>query len=177
MTKPASMAADTGLPDDIAVPPPTLGADMTRRDVLKAGSKAAALATLPAAALATSAMAGAEDPVLPLYRQWMAARRDWYRHTGADVLEDWDENPASKAAQDREDAAFWAMVDMAPTSMAGIAALAHVLWDVEGPSAWPGSETYSEQARAPSCKLMLQIWRATSGQSGMPPAFAKGEVA
>ncbi|MCA9091496.1 MAG: hypothetical protein KDA90_23020, partial [Planctomycetaceae bacterium] len=70
MTKPASMAADTGLPDDIAVPPPTLGADMTRRDILKAGAKGAAAVAVPVAALAMPAGAGSE--IMRLFREWEA---------------------------------------------------------------------------------------------------------
>ncbi len=110
----------------------------------------------------------AADPVMPLYRQWDDARKDWHRWADFPGNGNWD-MPESKAAESRQAAAFKEMIEMTPTSMAGIAALAHVLWDTDGPSVVPECEGYQAQADTPGCKLMLAIWRAASGEQGPPP--------
>lgn len=135
---------------------------MSRRTMLTTFSSTSAMLTLP-----VLGRADVEDPILPLYRQWVSARAEWYRYADLPGNGDWD-MPESQAAQAQEDAAFWAMIEMTPTSMAGIAALAQVLWDLEGPTVTLGQEGYREQASTPSCKLMSAIWRAASGHKGLP---------
>lgn len=136
---------------------------LTRRNLLAALPVAGAAVAIPPLALAEE-----EDPILPLYRQWVAARREWYRYADLPDNGNWD-MPESQVASDQEDAAFAAMIELTPSSMAGIAALMHVLWDLEGPVVASDSEEYLEHAGRPNCKLMLAIWRAASGQRGLPP--------
>ena len=136
---------------------------LTRRKLFMGMPLVAAALTVPALAKAEG-----EDPILPLYRQWVTARKEWYRYVDLPGNGNWDA-PESKAASDQEDAAFWAMINMTPTSMAGIAALIHVLWDLDGPSGPTDSEEYLENADHPNCKLMRAIWRGASGQQGLPP--------
>lgn len=108
------------------------------------------------------------DPVLSLHRKWSDACAAWERlaaipgNENSDALE-------SKAAAAVEAAAFEAMVKTPPTSLAGVAVLASALWEMEGPTGVPGSEEYQKQADSLSCQLILAIWRAASGQSGLPP--------
>ncbi|MBI6628318.1 hypothetical protein [Pontibaca salina] len=137
---------------------------MKRRDFMKAAPAALAVSTLPAATLAHEEA----DPILPLYRQWVDARKEWYLYADLPGNGDWD-MPESMAAQAKEDDAFWAMIEMTPTSTEGIAALSHVLWDLEGPSVVPEHKEYAERANEPHRKLMRAIWRAASGQNSLPP--------
>lgn len=123
-----------------------------------------------ASAFAMPSLAGAmpeADPILPLYRQWLQAREEWCRYADLPDNGNWD-MPESKAAEELEDAAFWAMIEMTPTSMAGIAALIHVLWVLDGPNGAIGSEDYLEEVNDPNCKLMRAIWRAASGEDAFP---------
>lgn len=149
---------------------------MNRRDLLTTGPLAALSAALAAGdvtaatAQAVPALARAEDedPILPIYRQWVAARKEWYRSIDLPENDKWD-MPESKAAEAIENDAFWAMIDMTPTSMAGIAALIHVLWDLDGPGVPADSEDFLGRVDDPPCKLMAAIWRGASGQQGLPP--------
>jgi len=108
------------------------------------------------------------DPVVTLFHQWNDARATWERLAAAPGNEDFDA-PESKAAEAEETAAFDAMIKTPPTSPAGVAVLASALWEMEGPTGAPGSEEYQKQANSLSCQLILAIWRAASGQDGLPP--------
>jgi len=110
-----------------------------------------------------------EDPILPLHREWMAARVEWFRCVGVGKSGDTDK-PECIAAKEREHEALEQMLEMTPTSMAGIAALAHVLWDRAGPGSTPGTEYFDDECEDEECKLMAAIWRAASGRSGLPPS-------
>lgn len=149
---------------------------LTRRALL-ADAAAADPFVAPATAGVNKALVSAaepEDPILPLYREWMAARIEWCRLSDLPGNGNWD-SPESIAAEAREDAAFSAMVDMTPTGMAGIAALAVVLWDWSGPCSVPLDEAaFREQCDEPSNKLILAIWRAASGRNGLPPRARAG---
>ena len=149
--------------NDTAMPKSVSSASLTRRKMLM---------TLPvvgtAFAIPSMAKAETEDPILPLYRQWVAARKEWCRYADLPESGNWD-MPETKAAESKEDAAFWAMIEMTPISMAGIAALIHVLWDLDGPSVVSDHENYSELSDHPNCKLMRAIWRGASGRNGLPP--------
>ncbi|ARE38324.1 hypothetical protein RGUI_0183 [Rhodovulum sp. P5] len=152
MPKDRVCATDTALP-------------VTRRAALTGA--AALAASLPPA---SSVMAGAsEDPILPLYREWVQARKDWYALADLPGNEDWD-SPETIEAQDREDRAFWALCDLTPCSMEGVAALAHVLWVLDGPSVVPTHPEYADQCAWPENRLLAAIWRAGSGQTGLPGA-------
>lgn len=105
-----------------------------------------------------------EDPVLRVYRELIAARREW---CGAGARSGWDSD-AAEAASSREDALLYAIADMTPTSMAGIAAVAAVLWDLAGPGLAEGSELFNEDVEQPNNKLIIAIWRAASGKKGFP---------
>lgn len=123
---------------------------MNRRHLIASAPAAAFAVSLPGAAQADT-----PDPVIPVYERWLAARADWKRHKDVPGNENWDA-PESLEAEARENAAFGEMLDMTPASMAGIAALAHVLWDLDGPVA-------DTDAPEPNAKLMLGILRATIG--------------
>ncbi|ARO13369.1 hypothetical protein BVG79_00007 [Ketogulonicigenium robustum] len=103
-----------------------------------------------------------DDPIVPLYREWAKAREEFFALADLPGNEDWDW-PESVDADARENAAFWKMIELTPTSLAGIAALTHVLWTLDGPTAIEGSSDRKEEANHPNCKIMRAIWRATSG--------------
>lgn len=127
----------------------------TRRAVLKAG---------PAVVVAPAALAAPQDPILPLYRQWREAHEAWKARVNT---HDW-EGPEMTALAEREEAAFNLMIDMTPTSLAGIAALAHVMWSWT--ALW-AEGTEEREAEIDSCEnlMLAAIWRAASGEVGVPP--------
>lgn len=95
----------------------------SRRTLLKC------LASAPvAAAAAPIALAAETDPVVLLYRDWQQARDDWMREAEKPENGNFD-SPASEDAYDREWAAYRAMIETPPTSVAGLAAMASVLVD------------------------------------------------
>ena len=109
-----------------------------------------------------------EDPIMPLFRQWRAARDEWLRVFDLPGNGSFD-IPEVAAAIKREHAALYAMLDLTPISIAGIAALATVLWDLGGPSMDESQEGFAEASALPEQKLMLAIYRGASGESGLPP--------
>jgi len=130
--------------------------------VIKAAPVVCAAAVVPAVA------SEPEDPIVPVYREWCAAREDWRRTARKPGNENWD-TAECLAAQEREEDAAYELAEMTPTSMAGIAALAHVLWEINGPGILPGSEDYDQECEAIHNKLMLCIWRGASGKTDVPP--------
>lgn len=145
---------------------------MMRRDLFCA-ALAAPVVAVGAAAPVMAVVT--EDPIMPIFREWVSARREWCSYSELPENGNWD-MPESKAAAAREDAAFRAMLDMTPTSVAGIAALATVLWDIEGPvvdEEW-APEEFLDAANDPSQKLIRAIYRAASGTDDFP---LKGRMA
>lgn len=145
---------------------------MNRRDIL-AGAPALALLPGGAAAGADTTASGSssgEDPILPHYREWVAAKTEWWR---------WFDAPGngnftfseSLEAERREDAAFEAMMQTPATTMEGIAALAHVLWLAAGPSCIEDSPDYEDECRHFEFQPLLAIWRSATGRDGVPPSF------
>jgi hypothetical protein len=144
-------AADTGLPKFIS-----------RRTALKS---AALAAVLPSTAIA---FPEPEDPILPVYRDWCAARIEWNRYADLPGNENWD-RPESIAAQEREDAAFWKMVEeLVPTSLEGIGSLTHVLWAFAGPCL-SRDEDEAAEFEDPKDRLMIKIWQAATGETAPEP--------
>lgn len=132
------------------------------------------LLTLPAASMSLAlptivASDEPKDPILDIYRQWADARANWLRLAALPENGNFD-MPESLEAAEQKQAAFSKMIEMTPISTAGIAALVHVLWDLEGPCVSPEHENYQEQVNAPNCKLMLAVWRAAVGQKDIPPS-------
>ncbi|WP_273699643.1 hypothetical protein [Paracoccus sphaerophysae] len=113
------------------------------------------------------------DPILPLYEAWRAARATWYELSSLPNNSNWDA-PESRAAEAREHAAFSAMLDILPTTTAGFAALADVLWSVNGPSLAKDHPSFAAECDEPGNRLMIALWRAASGQDGLPPSAADG---
>jgi len=92
-------------------------------------SRRTLLAALPAAAVAGPAAAVlAEDPILPVFRDWLDARRTWRALAELPGNGDWDD-PRSVAASAREDAAEARMLELGARTPEGIAALAALAWD------------------------------------------------
>lgn len=72
-------------------------------------------------------------------------------------------------ANRREQEAFLAILDAAPLSLAGIAALTHVLWSLEGPVVSRAHPDFWKEAATPTSKILRAVWRAASGKEGLPP--------
>lgn len=112
-------------------------------------------------------VSAAQDPVVPLYRDWCRARQDWLDVAEAPGNEDWD-SPASKEANARWAAAFYDMLHLTPCSLQGIAAFAHVLWEMAGPGSTEDHPAYEDECRAPEALLIAGIWRAAGGEGLRP---------
>lgn len=136
-----------------------------RRALLTALPIAGVALALPNLAVA----AEPEDPVLAVFREWVAARQEGWRCMDLPGNGNLD-RPESVAAQQREDAAFWRLLEMTPTSLAGIAALATLLWDLEGPHVIEAHPDFAEMCEQPSRKLIRAIYRAASGKDALPPS-------
>lgn len=128
------------------------------------------LTALPASslALAIPTQASTADPIVSLYRDWLAATAEWRRLADIPGNEDFDW-PESIAAENRAHAALLAMVELTPTTVEGIAALSHILWSLKGPAFRTDHPEYAVQCQEPSKKALLALWRATSGRSDHPP--------
>lgn len=111
------------------------------------------------------------DPILPFYRKWWASHVEWNRLADLPGNEEWDW-PESIEARDQEHAAMQKMLEITPTSLAGIAALAHLMWVDEGPSLRTDNPEYAEECAQRENIMILQIWRAASGQGGLPPHYS-----
>lgn len=126
------------------------------------------LAALPASTLALAAVASSTptDPILTHYREWLESRADQKRL----VLASGDQSyhlPEYKAAEEREDAAWAAMVELTPTTTEGMAALLHIIWYFEVQELERQLPEYAEQVEDPMHKAILGLWRATTG-TAMP---------
>lgn len=135
-------------------------ATTTRRAVLKAAPAIAVTASVPAALAAMPV----EDPVLPIYRRWREAREEWMAKSEAG--HDW-EGADMQALEDAEYAALDELIAATPTTLAGIAALAHVFWVKQ--AVWAeGSPEREEEIQSDEFKLIASIWRGASGRTGLP---------
>lgn len=131
------------------------------------------IATVPLLGFAAApALRGVEpeDPILPLYREWLAARAEWLAADLAAEREGRIDNlcPIVRAAEDREYAALDEMCGLKPVSLSGIAALAHALWVCGGPSLLEGTPDWEEECETWENRLIASIWRGASGQEGLP---------
>lgn len=107
------------------------------------------------------------DPIIPLYQEWYNARQDWMAIAEEPGNGDWD-RPDSKAAEARWEAAFDAMLKLTPASLPGIAAFAHVLWSLVGPSSAEDTPYFEEECKLPECILLAGIWRGAGGRTPVP---------
>lgn len=107
------------------------------------------------------------DPIIPLYQEWCDARREWLAIADEPGNGDW-QHPDSKAAEARWDAAFDEMLKLTPASLPGIAAFAHVLWSLVGPSSAEDTPNYEEECKLPECILLAAIWRGAGGSAPHP---------
>ena len=146
---------------------------MTKERVCANGpaiSRRTLLTALPASgvalALPVAAKADHSDPLVPLYHEWLDARRTWRELSDLPGNGNWDD-PRSLEAEAREDAAENSMLTLKPTSLEGIAALAALAWVYVGPGT-TNPEEFADQAQAYECQAVMAIWRACTGQDGYP---------
>lgn len=104
------------------------------------------------------------DPVLPLFEEWNAARADWVVFSKLPGNENFD-FPESLEAEERESAAFDAMVETMPTSTKGIAALTHVTAVWEGIDLGDGLYPPNYTSDFTSAKLLSSIRAAARNLS------------
>ena len=141
-------------------------------------SRRSLLTALPlsGAGLALSNVAQAEqpeDPILPLYRDWLTARLAW------ENLTDFEQDKTAKG-QAHWDAIYTAsgqMENLTPTSFEGMAALIHVLWFLEGPQESHGTQAFFDEIEQTYSKLMRRIFSAGMGGADLIEAeavFIKG---
>lgn len=137
------------------------GPAMPRRTLLTALPTMGAALAVPQIAQAT-----APDPLVPLYHEWLNARREWRKLAYLPGNEDWDD-PRSIAAEARERAAEEAMMTLKPTSFEGIGALAALVWDYVSPGCTDPQE-FAERAKSYDCRAVMAIWKACTGKDGYP---------
>lgn len=140
-----------------------MASNITRRSILKAAPALAAVAAAPVALAAVPV----EDPVLAPYRRWSESRSAWTALMDADLTKP-EQSPDVRALMDVELTAFWEITKLTPTTMAGVAAVAHVLWAIDGPSLVTSHPGHEEELRNPEHVLKAAIWRCASGQADVP---------
>lgn len=121
----------------------------------------------PAVALCGAAPAAQPDPFLAPYRQWVEARAEWNRLIQMPEHDDW-ETPETKAIEGIEKDAFDRMSVTIPTTPEGCAALAHVVWDWHGVEFRTTSPEYNEACNKPQNLILLNLYRALSGEKEVP---------
>lgn len=111
-----------------------------------------------------------DDPIVPLYRKWLALRSKWRMLSDIPQADGSDptDSPECKAAYACEWDLFEELAGAEPVSLEGLAALAHVLWIMAGPVSLPGSPDFKEQCAKPENRIIAAIWRAASGETGLP---------
>lgn len=134
---------------------------MSRRTLMTALPASGAALALPGVA-----MADQPDPLVPLYYEWLDARRTWREMSELPGNEDWDD-PRSVAAEARESAAAEQMLALKPKSLEGIAALAALAWVYIEPGATDPDE-YSGNVQFMDCRTIQAIWKACTGKDGFP---------
>ena len=137
------------------------GEALSRRTLLTALPVAGMAAALP-----LSAEAKVPDPMVAIYHEWLEARKTWRELADLPGNEYWDD-PRSLAAEARELSAEGRMLELVPTSLEGIAALAALAWsDVKPGSTNP--QEFTEAAQSLDCLAVMAIWRACTGLEGYP---------
>jgi len=106
------------------------------------------------------------DPLVPLYHEWLDARRTWRALAELPGNGNFDD-PRSLAAEARESAAEEAMLTLTPTSPEGIAALAALAWAGVAPGT-TDPEEFAERERDHDCRVVRAIWKACTGGDGYP---------
>ncbi|MEM1428601.1 MAG: hypothetical protein AAGG09_04000 [Pseudomonadota bacterium] len=134
---------------------------MSRRTLLTALPATGAALALPAAAASREA-----DPLVPLYHEWLDARREWRELADLPGNGNWDD-PRSLAAEARENAAEDAMLTLKPTSLEGIGALAALAWVYVSPGTTDPYE-FAERAQSYDCRAVMALWKACTGLDGYP---------
>lgn len=114
----------------------------------------------------------ADAELLHHYRLWAQAKRDWYRLSEVPGNEDWD-CPESLDADRRQDAAFDAMMAIPARTMEGIAVLAALIWDCNGPDALVSHPEYAVQAAWHENRPTLALWRCATGRDDHPPLIQR----
>lgn len=115
----------------------------------------------------------ADAELLHHYRLWVQARRDWYRLSDLPGNENWD-TPEMVDATRREDEAFEAIMATPAQTMEGIAVLAALVWDANGPTAYEHHPEYAEQAAYYENRPTLALWRSATGRNDHPPVIRQG---
>lgn len=106
------------------------------------------------------------DPVVVAYDEWLAARREWRELAELPGNGDFDD-PRSLAAEYRERVAMFEMLQNEPTSLAGIGALAALLWSDVSPGFIDPIE-FERRANYVDCLATEAIWKACTGKDGYP---------
>lgn len=108
-----------------------------------------------------------EDPVVPHFRQWVAAKNEWLRLTGlpghgnADTPEVFAVEETSWAAEEK-------IAALTATSLEGIAAQTCLAWDHFGPHMTDKAEQANYVERNLGVKTLASIWRGLTGDDGFP---------
>ncbi|WP_333830464.1 hypothetical protein [Pararhodobacter sp.] len=106
------------------------------------------------------------DPLVPLYHEWLDARRTWRALADLPGNENWDD-PRSIEAEERETSAAERMLALTPSSMEGMGVLAALAWSAIGPGG-TDSEDYAELIRFNDARAVNAIWKACTGRVGYP---------
>lgn len=129
------------------------------------------LTALPAtgAALALSAAAASRevDPLVPLYHEWLAARREWFRLAELPGNENFDD-PRMIALERVEGEIEDKMLATAPVSTAGVAALVALAWCFSCNCSRTDPIERAQKVKLPENQALMAIWSFCTGKEGEP---------
>lgn len=110
----------------------------------------------------------ADAELLHHYRLWAQAKRDCIALSYLPGNENLD-TPEALDADRRQDAAFDAMMATPARTMEGIAVLAALIWDCNGPDTYVNHPEYAVQAAYYENRPTLALWRSATGRDDHPP--------
>ncbi len=106
------------------------------------------------------------DPVIPVYHEWLAARREWRALAEIPGNENMD-TPQMVACEQRIRQAAMRMLQVQPTTLPGIGAIVALLWAGEK-SMYLSIEEGASDDTVIEQLAVQSIWRACTGRGGYP---------
>lgn len=108
------------------------------------------------------------DPIIPLARRWKVLRRT-ERAMEEDIIGGMEEPPEMAEIEELTDKLEERILAMTPTTPEGVAALADLQWELQGPGYIIGSEDWQQEIQQPQYVLMRRLRHSARLVAGIEP--------